>query len=76
VVVEEPVVTGVVVEEPVVTGVGVGVVPTAVVAMHGDALMVSSMRVTSPFRANTRPSTVTPEPRVIEVIQLDMFILY
>jgi hypothetical protein len=47
----------------VVVGVGGGVG----VVEQTDALIVSSMRVTSPFRANTRPSTVTPEPSVIVV---------
>jgi hypothetical protein len=46
--------------------VAVGVGSDAVV-MQADALMVSLMRVTSPVEANTRPSTVTPEPTVIEV---------
>jgi hypothetical protein len=32
-----------------------------------EGLMVSLMRVTSPVSANSRPSTVTPEPTVIEV---------
>jgi hypothetical protein len=47
-------------------GVAVGVGSDAVV-MQADASMVSLMRVTSPVPANIRPSTVTPEPRVIEV---------
>ena len=46
--------------------VGVAVGSDAVV-MQAEALMVSLMRVTSPVLAITRPSTVTPEPRVIEV---------
>jgi hypothetical protein len=44
-------------------GAGVGRMPE----MQVDALMVSLMRVTSPVLANTRPSTVTPAPTVIEV---------
>ncbi len=37
---------------------------------QADALMWSSIRVTSPLRANMRPSTVTAEPTVIEVIAI------
>jgi hypothetical protein len=55
---------GVGVAEGVAEGVGVG---SDAVLMQVDALMVSLMRVTSPVEANTRPATVTPEPRVIEV---------
>src|ERR1039458_4231069 len=44
-------------------GAGVGRMPE----MQVDALMVSLMRVSSPVLANTRPSTVTPAPTVIEV---------
>jgi hypothetical protein len=55
---------GVAVEAGVAVAVGVG---SDAVVMQADALMVSLMRVTSPVPANTRPSTVTPEPRVIEV---------
>jgi hypothetical protein len=50
--------------ELVVAVVGVG---RDAVSMQADASMVSPMRVTSPVPANTRPCTVTPEPRVIEV---------
>ena len=50
----------------VAVGVAVGVGSDAVL-MQVDALMVSLMRVTSPVLASTRPSTVTPEPMVIEV---------
>jgi hypothetical protein len=57
----EAVAAGVEVGAALGDGVGVGVVEQA------DALIVSSMRVTSPFRANTRPFTVTPEPSVIVV---------
>ena len=55
---------GVAVEAGVAVAVGVG---SDAVVMQPDASMVSLMRVTSPVPANTRPSTVTPEPRVIEV---------
>jgi hypothetical protein len=38
-----------------------------VVGKQADALIVSSIRVTSPFCASSLPSTVTAEPTVIDV---------
>jgi len=48
----------------VATGVGVGV---GAGALHVSSVMTLSSRVTTPFRASTRPSTVEPVFSVIEV---------